>query len=362
MQTLQNETDNLVRVMSDVMSSNEEVNSSLQACFGLLPNSNEEEVSHFMKRVFALTSLPDMERASLASTICGYLVERGFPDNAILDDLINLYIRLLDTSKPFYDMFFSQIRTIDETDEDRDNKIDQIFADLINDKETISTEVYNAVTSLDKFYAAAISLFSINKENFYEAKEKLGERVAYVGRFNQGCYWIDTLFSVLFDEQIIVIDIDKEIGFAGKINGISDNYQLQHLLMSIPLLNDGKSLISEEDLSIINGTGDQTSERSIESRWNMYNLELCSLPDWESQVKGKEKPSLSQDIQSTWIWSEGKPDDISFYDGYRIILLGKAPYSRSSKVQRTFRNLKAEIEVTRVLSAAEIDKWLNKTI
>jgi len=361
MTELQKATDEFIRVMSDVLSSNEEVNSVLQPCFKALPDSDEEGINEFMKRTFSLISLPDPDRASLATTVCGYLVERGFPSYAIIDDFIAFYEGLLDKTAPFYKILFSQIEKLNVTEEERDEKIDELYSDLLNDKELINNETYNAITSLDKFYAAGISLFSINKDNFYKAKSRLKDKVDFVGNYSQGCYWFSTLFSVLFDEPVVVIDIDKKIGFTGKINGIVDNYQLQHLLMSLPMLNKGKSSISEEDLAVINGTGDQTTDRTIENKWNMYNIELCKKSDWESLINTSE-PTKSVEYRDCWIWSEGKPQDISVHNGSRVILLGQPSYSRSSRVQRTFKNLKANIKVERELSKEEIDKWLYHTI
>lgn len=358
MENLQQATDDFIEAMSSPLSSNEEVNSLLQNCFKHLSDASREDVNFFMKRIFALSGLPNLDRASLATTICGYLVEKGFPSDAILPNMISLYDNLLNKSRIFYEMLYAEIRNIDELDENREAKINKIFSNLVSDKEIISTETYNAIISLDKFYACAISLFSISKDNLAAAKKRLGEKVAFVGAYNQGCYWIDKLFTVLFDEPIVVIDIDKKRGFKGKISGVVDNYQLQQLLMGLPLLNDGKISISEEDLEVINGEGEQKTEKSIECKWNMYNLELCEQVNWQRVVNNIENSSQSIELRNTWIWGEGIPSDISVHDGCRVVLLGIPSYSRSSTVQRTFKNLKADIEIEKELSSEEIDSWL----
>lgn len=359
---LQAATDNFIRVISDPLSSNDEVNTSLQPCFELLPNSSEDEVNTFLKRVMSLTSLPDIERASLATTVCGYLVEQGFPSYAILNDFIDFYERLLDKSNPFFHVLFSHIEKIKIEGEERDEEINKIYSELINDQELVDNDTYNAIISLDKFYACGISLFSINKENFETAKSRLNEKVEFIGNYSQGCYWIARLFTVLFNEPVVVIDIDREIGFEGKISGIVDNYQLQHLLMGLPMLNDGETSISKESLAIANGTGPQSSEETIECKWNMYNLELCTQPTWKTLINNKENPAQSIEFREYWIWSEGAPMDIPVYSNHRVILLGLPSYSRSSRAQRTFKNLKANIDIEKVLTEEEIRKWLNRTV
>lgn len=362
MQELRKATDEFVRVISDPLSSNEDVNASLQPCFKLLTDSDEEEVNMFMKRTIALASLPNLERGSLATTICGYLVENGFPSEAVLPDFIGFYEGLLDKSRPFFDLLSANVSKMRVAEDEREEAVSQRYSELLNDEDIVDNDTYNAVISLDKFYACGISLFSINRNNFEEAKARLKDKVALVAPFSEGGFWIDKLFTVLFDEPVVVIDIDNRKGFEGKINGIVDNYQLQHLLMGLPLLNDGKMSISEENLDIANGTGPQNSDNTIENKWNMYNLGLCGQSNWKILINNRENPSQSIEFRDYWIWSEGAPMDIPIYNDRRVILLGMPSYSRSSRAQRTFKNLKASVVVEKELSNDEINLWLNDIV
>lgn len=362
MQDLHSATDNFVAVISDPTSSNEEVNAALQPCFPLLANSNEEDVNLFMKRLMSLYNLPDIERATIALTVCGYLVENGFPSNAILDQFITIYEQQLEKSATFFQALTYHINKIKVEGEDRDQEINRIYSELINDQELVDNDTHRAILALDKFYSCGVSLFSINRENFEEAKNKLTDKVTPINYFSQGCYWMSKLFTVLFEEPVTIIDIDQMIGFEGRINGIVDNYQLQHLLMGIPILNGGESAISPENLATANGSGIQITENNIESKWSLYSIHLCSQPDWKSLIGNKDNTALSISYQDSWIWSEGAPVDIPAYNGRRVILLGLPAYSRSSRVQRTFKNLKASIEIDKVLTEEEIEKWLNPSL
>lgn len=358
MNQLQKATDEFIRVISDPLSSNEDVNSSLQPCFKLLPDSSEQDVNRFMRRLMALTSLPDMERASLATTICGYLVENGFPSDAVLYDFIGFYEELLDKSRPFFEILSAHVSKMRVVQEEREEAVNQIYSELLNDEDIVNNDTYNAVISLDKFYACGVSLFSINKDNLEKAKTRLKGKVTFVADYNEGCFWINKLFTVLFDEPIVVIDIDRRIGFEGKISGIVDNSQLQHLLMGLPILNDGVVAINEENLAIAKGLGAQTSENIVEDKWNMYHLGLCHQPNWQTLINNKESPDQSVKILQYLIWSEASPADIPVYNGRRTVLLGLPSYPRSSRAQRTFKNLKATITIERELSEEEITAWL----
>lgn len=358
MDRLQKATDEFIRVISDPLSSNEDVNTFLQPCFKLLPDSNEQDVNRFMRKLMALTSLPDMERASLATTICGYLVENGFPSDTVLYDFIGFYEGLLDKSRPFFEILSAHIGKMRVVQEEREEAVNQIYSELLNDEDVVDNDTYNAVISLDKFYACGVSLFSINRHNLEKAKVRLKDKVSFVADYSEGCFWINKLFTVLFDEPIVVIDIDRRIGFEGKISGIVDNYQLQHLLMGLPILNDGGASISEENFAIANGAGVQTSENSVENKWNMYHLGLCYQPNWQTLINNEENPNQSVEFRQYWIWSEASPVDIPVYKGHRSVLLGLPSYSRSSRAQRTFKNLKAEITIEKELSKEDIATWL----
>ncbi len=130
------------------------------------------------------------------------------------------------------------------------------------------------------------------------------------------------------------------------MNGIADNTQLQFLLMGLDELNENQE-ISEKHLEIVKGLSDeQITDESIVGKWNMYNWEYLKNP--------------TDDDHSCWIWGEGIPSDISKFENYRVVLLGKPSYDRLSKVQRTFNNLQSEIVMEKVLNSDEIEGLLAK--
>jgi len=351
-------TDKLIGLLSISSSSKEDINAAIQDYFNWVNNAEETDVVLSMERIMELIYIPDIENASLASLICGNLVEKGYKAEYIVDKFIGFYGELLQKSRPFFVELFSRLKAISSEEKDYDEKVNNIYQALIEEIREENYPTVDAIARLNKFYLCGVSLFSSDRFCFYKGKRVLEEQVNFIGAYNNGCYWLGTLFSVLFDEPVVVIDIDRKIGFEGEISGIVDNYQLQHLLMAMPLLNENNEL-TEEDISIIKGYGAQSSEKTVVSKWNIYNLELCSQQDWESLINGSDvKKSI--EYKSCWIWSEGKPADISIHNGYRVILLGAPPYSRSARIQRTFRNLKADIKVNKILKAEEVEKWLGK--
>ena len=354
MNNLEEAKKEFIAAMSYVPSSQEDINATLQKCMGLLPNSAKEEVVTFMKDVFKLTSLSDQRLSALASNICGYLVEIGYPSTVILDELIEFVNDALDKSHIFFEVMSASAANIAQDVEDRNEKIDELYSNLLNDPDIVDDDTFRAISNINEHYTAAISVFAIDKNNLIKGKSVLGKKIAFAAPYSQGCYWINLLFKTLFDEPIIVIDLDNNKGFRGKMNGVVDNYQLHHLLMGIPFLNPTLA-INEEDLAVANGSGKQIEDRSIDCKWNLYNLELCCEDNWREVLDDSSK---SIDFRYSWIWSEGEPTSISIHNGYRVILLGEPSYVRSSKVQRTFKNLKASIDIEKELSPTEINEWL----
>ncbi|MFL9653442.1 hypothetical protein ACJ7VE_06965 [Streptomyces sp. PB17] len=61
------------------------------------------------------------------------------------------------------------------------------------------------------------------------------------------------------------------------------------------------------------------------------------------------------------IWSEGLPDGIPVVAGYRLLVLDEPMYPRSWNGDRFFPKLPGTAELTRVLSADEVQTWFTYT-
>ncbi|MGN7784620.1 hypothetical protein ACTJIJ_08840 [Niabella sp. 22666] len=175
----------------------------------------------------------------------------------------------------------------------------------------------------------------------------LYERVKPYIQVSNACSWLSTLFSVLFNEPVLVVELSQKKAFIGTINGIADNFQLQLLLMSIPELGD---TIDAGLTAVVNGTGPQDGEASVAGKWDMCNWPVLSASHKESGNSDSDH----------WIWSEGSPEDIELLEGRRVILLKEPSYQRGLYVQRSFSTLPASIHIEKWLSEDELNQWLEK--
>lgn len=319
-----------------------------------LTEENSNDVAILSEELLELISDSSNYTAITALSAISSLSERGYYNESIVNKVIAEYKDLLEITKPFFDIFCDKIKNGESGDADYEIDADSLYHELIKDENLISAQIRKSISRLDGFSKYILSILSMDlKSNiryYNELKDYIIDIISYKAEF----YWIDRLLNILYEEPILVIDIDNNRGFTGKINGVSDNYQLMHLLMSLPQLNESPA-ISESDLKVIDGRGIHVSNSVITGKWNMYNYGIIDIEGWEEIKIG---PAKTYDLQDFWIWGEGTPSEISVHNGYRIILLGRSPIQRQTRLQRTFQHVRANIEVEKVLTEEEIKQWL----
>lgn len=330
------------------------INENIEKLSEFFNDDKETEINDLQKEIFILSSTLSMPQCAAAMATSAALCEYGFYTDQLVEEMVESYCQLLNETKPFFDILHDKVKEGENGDLEEDLDVDSLYHELIKDENQVSKTLGESVIKLEYFSKYMTSILSINPSVTLRNKSKLKDHINYIKSYTQWAYWIDKLFEVLYDEPIIVIDIDNNVGFEGKMSGISDNFQLQLLLMSMPELNK-QPLIGDLELSVINGTGVQISNSIVEGKWNMYNLDIINQDGWEEIKIG---PAKTYELQDFWIWGEGIPQDISIHNGRRVILLGRTPIKRSTRLQRTFKNVKANIEVDKMLTLDEINQWL----
>jgi hypothetical protein len=182
-----------------------------------------------------------------------------------------------------------------------------------------------------------------------------------------GAGWIAVMLRVLHEAPFVAIEWGTRLGLAGRMSGISENFQLHTLLMDeFPQrglrrkrLRSGnpsapwrtRRRVSPEIAANARGEGPQTHGGQILGAWNLYTYKAVrngALPD-----------SSDQSMWPTWIWNEGTPAEIPELDGQRLIILAPPPYERGWSAQRTFARMPASLDA-HPLSRKEVDEWFAK--
>lgn len=327
---------------------------NFNACVSLLNDENQEDLKKLVEEVFHLSStLPIPQRLTALSVLTNFY-ESGYRDEALLDKVVEAYRQSLKETQPFFELLHDRVKQGEEGELEDDVDVESLYRELLKDRNLVSESLAEAVVKVDHFTQCMVEILSVNSSLLDKYKNDLKSEIQFAKDYIRWSYWLERLFDILFDDPILVIDVDNHIGFEGRMSGVSDNLQLQYLLMAMPELNETPR-ISDVELRVVNGTGVQTTNAVIESKWNMYNLDIIHQEGWEDIKVG---PAKTFELKDLWIWGEGSPDEITVHNGRRVILLGRSSYKRSARLQRTFKNMRAGIEVERILESEEIDQWL----
>ncbi|GIG84079.1 hypothetical protein [Planotetraspora kaengkrachanensis] len=164
-------------------------------------------------------------------------------------------------------------------------------------------------------------------------RERLGAALAATPEQIDRAYWLHGLLQVVDDEPLLVLDRLGERGYEVTISGIGDNFQLHTLLAA--------ALIGDPAAGLIPG------ERPAPT-W------IAAATTGEMQPAGGISGQFNLvDATGEWIWNEGRPADIPFAEGRRVVVLDPPPYPRSWNAGRAYPLMEPALTVDRILSPDE---------
>ncbi|MBC2868342.1 hypothetical protein [Streptomyces mexicanus] len=137
---------------------------------------------------------------------------------------------------------------------------------------------------------------------------------------------------VLDDEPLVVVHRRSGTGYALRMHGIGDNFQL-HTLLADVLVGGGH----------LPGRAPSAQEAAV-----------CR--DAPGQVPTTGSFNLVSP-DGEWIWNEGTPSDIPVVDGVRLLVLDPPPYERGWPAGRFFPGMTGDLVLERVLDAEESARW-----
>ena len=142
---------------------------------------------------------------------------------------------------------------------------------------------------------------------------------------------------VLDDEPMVVLHRPTGTGYALRISGLGDNFQL-HTLLADVLVGGGHvpgHAPSAQEAAVCR---DAAGQVPTTGSFNLVG------PDGE------------------WVWNEGTPADIPVVDGVRLLVLDPPPYQRGWPVGRFFPGMTGDLVLERVLDEAETRGWLEQCV
>ncbi|MBL1086123.1 hypothetical protein JK359_29880 [Streptomyces actinomycinicus] len=138
---------------------------------------------------------------------------------------------------------------------------------------------------------------------------------------------------VLDDEPLVVLHRPTGTGYALRMSGVGDTFQL-HTLLADVLIGGGH----------VPGRAPSAEEAAV-----------CR--DQPGQVHTTGAFNLVTPA-GDWVWNEGTPSDIPVVDGVRLLVLDPPPYERSWPAGRFFPHMTGDLVLERVLAPEEARRLL----
>ena len=277
-----------------------------------------------------------MARAQFALMMSGALIENGFAPEPLLEAFAP---RLPVWLKGANELLDAVIHA-EGDGQNVDVVVDEVTAQM--------PEQARDWERLQAFYLPLMAALAASPDARAQMR-RLRDLAAPLSERHEGAFFLDAMLGVLHQEPILVLEPARQRGFIGTFSGIADNAQLHALLMAH--YPDAAKTFPPAALPIFDGSGEQSSELSVESNWNLYSYRAL---DRDGQIKDDLADSQH------WLWNEDSPTEIPKFEQYRVIILGPSSYTRGWAAQRLFAPLKASIDVDEELDAGAVAAWIER--
>ncbi|GHI90473.1 hypothetical protein [Streptomyces xanthophaeus] len=198
------------------------------------------------------------------------------------------------------------------------------------DFERIGFEPVMAWQELPQFEMACVAMLNspqVRRE--VPGREGLAAAVARVEELsNEPFKCLAYALAVLDDEPLIALDRVTGAGFALRVSGVGDNFQL-HTLLADALIGGGFVEGQAPSAEAVACCRDQAGMVPTTGSFNLVGAD------------------------GEWIWNEGKPADIPVVDGVRLVVLDPPTYQRNWPAGRFFPGMTGELMYDHALAPQE---------
>ncbi|MFX0579941.1 hypothetical protein [Nocardia nepalensis] len=294
----------------------------------LYESATPEELAQGGKRLAdVLTDVPTGPRANIAVLI-GACVEGGADPVACAPRVLGNLAKALDSAKVFAEIWAAA--DIGDAPDPEQVELDPELFEVVGFDATL------AWWTLDLWNRAGLAMLqhkSVRQKFGQAGRDIIRERHDALGEISDR--WDKCLgyaLIVLDDEPLIVLHRETGTGYAMRMTGIGDNFQL-HTLLADALIGGGHI------------PGEAPTAEAVAMCRDMPGMTLTTGSFNLAAPDG------------TWIWNEGTPSDIPVVDGTRLLVLDPPPYQRNWPAGRFFPNMVGDLTFERVLTPDESATW-----
>lgn len=166
-----------------------------------------------------------------------------------------------------------------------------------------------------------------------------------------GAHWLDVLLGAELEQTWLVLCPLADRGFRVEVDGIADNFTL-HVLLADALGRFG--IPTEENppeiFDYLRGIADDCPRNHIVGSFNLY--------DFRAAASNVAEPSKV--AQEYWVWGEGAPRDVPYFEGVRTLVVGPPWAKRIIGSERTFWSLPTDVKVVDELTPEETQTLLTR--
>jgi hypothetical protein len=255
---------------------------------------------------------------------------------------------VLRAARAYADRCLADLPPLDEREEDEDDASDPIFVEV--DGRPIPYEVFRAHVDEERGGAATLSslnawtlptVAALTRDRARLLQAVADEDLCQAARAmaNSEAHWLDVLLGVELDATWLVACPIEKRAFVVRVDGVVSNFDL-HALVSDVLIEQG--IAGEpnppEVMAFIRNGGPPPSSNSVSGSFQFYTKDAGQY-DW----------GMSAHPAESWVWGEGRPDDVPFFRGMRTLVVGPSTIRRSWGMSRTFSALSCDVSLVREL-------------
>ena len=289
----------------------QELQESTAAFHRHLPVATASELNEALGRFLAVVRYAHLVPASCVALSCGAIVEFGGDPAICGPAILQRLPRFLRDAAAF----IQQVHQRAAVQEWEEPDLDQLINLHINDIIETNPDLAWAHVSLNSFVMGAIAHLSKSKSlrTAARASAELAEASKALDAETGNTSFLSVMLRVLDDERLIVLHPAERKGFAIRISGIADNFQL-HTLLADAVIGDGAVGFLGEKSPTGRWSPRPATGPSRRAEQRRRALSICG-PGPRSRPDGT-LPTAQADTAG-WIWNEGNPADIPPFDGTR---------------------------------------------
>ncbi|MFC9898027.1 hypothetical protein ACFVMC_30425 [Nocardia sp. NPDC127579] len=294
----------------------------------------------------------DADGVAHVAITAGALVEAGSSARALGDAVLPKLVPVLRAARRYGDWCLSQLppRT-DVLDED-DRAESMIEAALHVDERPIPRDVFRAGMAADR--PGATSLYWLRKWVLPTVAALTRDRVvleravadpelvvATHAVAGAGAHSLDILLGVELDRTWLVLCPLQNRAFRVVVDGVADNFTL-HVLLADALGRYGIPTADNppELFDYVRGTVEECPRNHIVGSFTMYDYRAAGSTVAEPMGIDREY----------WVWGEGHPRDVPYFEGMRTLVLGPPWAKAILGSERTFWSLPTDVRVVEELT------------